>query len=82
MKNIIFLLLLVVSMSACKGKTETTEKTDSVTTEVETPSAATDTVSTNQAAAELYSCPMHPEVKGKKDDECPKCGMALTEPVK
>lgn len=24
-----------------------------------------------------YSCPMHPEVKGKKGDRCPKCGMEL-----
>jgi uncharacterized lipoprotein NlpE involved in copper resistance len=28
-----------------------------------------------------FSCPMHPEVKGKKGAECPKCGMELTEPV-
>ena len=31
---------------------------------------------------QLYTCPMHPEVTGKKGDECPKCGMKLTEPVK
>lgn len=24
-----------------------------------------------------YNCPMHPEVKGKEGDECPKCGMFL-----
>jgi hypothetical protein len=24
-----------------------------------------------------YVCPMHPEVKGVKDEECPKCGMKL-----
>lgn len=30
---------------------------------------------------QLYACPMHPEVTGKKDDKCPKCGMKLTEPV-
>lgn len=83
MKNIIFLSLIVVSMAACKGnKTETTEQTDSVTTEAETPAAAVDTTTTNEAVAELYSCPMHPEVKGAKDSECPKCGMKLTEPVK
>lgn len=82
MKNIIFLSLIVVSMAACKGnKTETTEQTDSVTTEAETP-AAVDTTTTNEAVTELYSCPMHPEVKGQKDSECPKCGMKLTEPVK
>ncbi len=29
----------------------------------------------------LYSCPMHPEVIGKKGDKCSKCGMDLTVPV-
>jgi hypothetical protein len=24
---------------------------------------------------------MHPEVQGKLNDKCPKCGMKLTEPV-
>jgi hypothetical protein len=24
-----------------------------------------------------YSCPMHPEVTGKKGDKCSKCGMEL-----
>lgn len=31
--------------------------------------------------AELYACPMHPEVTGKKGEKCSKCGMELTEPV-
>lgn len=25
----------------------------------------------------MYICPMHPEVKGSKDEKCPKCGMSL-----
>lgn len=29
----------------------------------------------------MYACPMHPEVQGKMDDKCSKCGMKLTEPV-
>ncbi len=29
------------------------------------------------AAAAVYTCPMHPEVKGDKPGKCPKCGMAL-----
>ncbi|MEP6706620.1 MAG: heavy metal translocating P-type ATPase [Pyrinomonadaceae bacterium] len=29
---------------------------------------------------ELYTCPMHPDVRQNKPDSCPKCGMAL-EPV-
>lgn len=31
--------------------------------------------------ATVYACPMHPEVQGKLNDKCPKCGMKLTEPV-
>lgn len=33
-------------------------------------------------AAEMYSCPMHPEVTGKKGDKCSKCGMNLSVEVK
>lgn len=29
----------------------------------------------------MYACPMHPEVQGKMNDKCPKCGMKLTEPI-
>ena len=29
----------------------------------------------------MYACSMHPEVQGKLNDKCPKCGMKLTEPV-
>jgi len=29
----------------------------------------------------IYACPMHPEVQGKLNDKCPKCGMKLTVPV-
>jgi hypothetical protein len=28
-----------------------------------------------------YACSMHPEVQGKMNDKCSKCGMKLTEPV-
>ncbi|MEP7271520.1 MAG: multicopper oxidase domain-containing protein [Acidobacteriota bacterium] len=30
------------------------------------------------AAPEVYTCPMHPEVRSDKPGKCPKCGMALT----
>ena len=29
----------------------------------------------------MYACSMHPEVQGKLNDKCSKCGMDLTEPV-
>lgn len=30
---------------------------------------------------EILACSMHPEVTGKKGEDCSKCGMELTEPV-
>jgi hypothetical protein len=27
--------------------------------------------------SEVYACPMHPEVTGKKGDKCTKCSMDL-----
>jgi hypothetical protein len=32
--------------------------------------------------AEIWACPMHREVQGKSGDACPKCGMALDQPVR
>jgi Heavy metal binding domain len=29
------------------------------------------------SAAQLYTCPMHPDVVQKGPGKCPKCGMAL-----
>ena len=34
-----------------------------------------------ESTSQLYACPMHPEVTGKKGEKCSKCGMELTEPV-
>ncbi len=31
----------------------------------------------NQTMGALYACPMHPDMKGKKGDKCPKCGMEM-----
>ena len=39
---------------------------------------AAKTAHAHAASAEAaYTCPMHPEVKAKKQEPCPKCGMAL-----
>ena len=32
---------------------------------------------TSRVPREIYSCPMHPEVKSDKPGKCPKCGMKL-----
>ncbi|CAM3445096.1 Heavy metal binding domain-containing protein [Flavobacterium longum] len=82
MKNFIFLMLTVLSLTACNSKGSKTESTDQTETTTETSTNAVDTTAVKEPVAELYSCPMHPEVKGEKDSECPKCGMKLTEPVK
>ena len=42
---------------------------------------STEKTPTTESGTELYSCPMHPEVHGKKGEACPECGMELTEPV-
>ena len=43
--------------------------------------AATTNSETTESTSQLYACPMHPEVTGKKGEKCSKCGMELTEPV-
>jgi hypothetical protein len=40
-----------------------------------------DKTKTMENHEKMYACPMHPEVQGKMNDKCPKCGMKLTEPV-
>ena len=34
-----------------------------------------------ETAEQLYACPMHAEITGKKGATCSECGMELTEPV-
>ena len=85
MKKVCFLTLALGStLISCNHKVNN-EVTNPQTQQTDTVVAATDTTtvqtSDNNYAAVLYACPMHPEVQGKKGDECPKCGMKLTEPV-
>ena len=83
MKKIIFLSLIVFSLTACNSKSSKTESTTPTEPQkTETNEKVVDSTAESKSVEQLYSCPMHPEVKGKKDAECPKCGMALTEPVK
>jgi membrane fusion protein, copper/silver efflux system len=64
MKRITFALMIAAALlpAACNRKNEAPAAT---TTQVE------------QAAADVYLCPMHPTVKSDKPGSCPICGMAL-----
>ncbi|WP_339657884.1 DUF3347 domain-containing protein [Flavobacterium frigidarium] len=67
MKNLVKLglLSLVLTIASCKDN----------------KANASDDNKEMVADNELYSCPMHPEVTGKKGDTCTECGMKLTEKV-
>ena len=68
MKKILFsVLLMALIVASCNSKSKSTESSNSEKTEMGT---------------KKYSCPMHPEVQGKLDDKCPKCGMKLNVEVK
>jgi hypothetical protein len=56
--------------------------TDSTKSETATGATTTETAANTTSTEQLYACPMHPEVMGKKGEKCSKCGMELTEPVK
>lgn len=83
MKNKIFsALILAFIVVSCNQKKEVT--TDSHTIEDNTTmsdSTSMENPSDEMDESKMYSCPMHPEVHGKMNDKCPKCGMKLTEPV-
>lgn len=69
MKKIIFsTLIMAVLFSACNSKNKETTATEAAS-------------ATSQNDSQLFACPMHTEVTGKKGDKCSKCGMELTEPV-
>jgi hypothetical protein len=80
MKKLICLSFIVSFAMGCKKTETTTSETKSATADT-TTAVATDTTKVEKGEAGLYACPMHPEVTGKKDEKCPKCGMSLNVPV-
>jgi hypothetical protein len=67
MKNIILSSIAFAFLfTACNQKNKQDETTNS---------------ETSKSSSEQYNCPMHPEITGKKEEACSKCGMELTEPV-
>jgi hypothetical protein len=95
MKKIIFsaLLLALVTVS-CNQKTResTTDHSnmmsnDTTMMDKNGTMMSNDTTMMNDKTkmmnnqTKIYACPMHPEVQGKLNDKCSKCGMKLTVPV-
>ena len=75
-QSISVLILSIVFLTACGSKNDKPKEETTTTTK------ETKVEESKPVAEELYSCSMHPEVKGKKGDKCPKCGMFLDVPVK
>lgn len=72
-------------LTSCNQKTKEETKEETTVTTVETDTVVdTDTTMTDHSKmdhSKMYACSMHPEVQGKLNDKCSKCGMDLTEPV-
>ncbi|MFA6274079.1 MAG: DUF3347 domain-containing protein [Candidatus Paceibacterota bacterium] len=66
MKTLFLTAFLAITIVSCNNKAKETE---------------TNATETQADSNELFACPMHPEVTGKKGEKCSKCGMELTEPV-
>jgi len=80
MKQIIpALLLFSIAIISCNSHKD---KPKEQTTTVETKTVETKAEESKPVADSLFSCSMHPEVRGKKSDKCSKCGMFLTAPLK
>lgn len=81
MKNVILsALAMVFVLIACNSNSDKAKET--TPTETTTSDTTTKKEIMNPVAEQLFACQMHPEVIGKKDEKCHKCGMKLTEPVK
>ena len=74
-KTITSILIIAAITTSCENSTTSTTKT-------ETRKTVIDTMPAQPQISEVFACPMHPEVTGKKGDKCPKCEMELTVPVK
>lgn len=61
------LIATLLALIACKNNQAQQESS--------TPTS----VSSEPGSEAVYACSMHPEIKGKKGDNCSKCGMSLTE---
>ena len=73
-------IVLAFVFIACNSKSDKAKETSPAETKIMDTTTKPEVM--KPVAEQLYACPMHPEVIGKKDEKCSKCGMKLTEPVK
>lgn len=79
--RVLVLVLAVVLVAGCTPKTP--KKAAPATKAPAAQSAVKEAPATAaaqpkaQPAAEVWTCPMHPEVREAKAGKCPKCGMDL-----
>ncbi|WP_310555067.1 heavy metal-binding domain-containing protein [Flavobacterium sp.] len=88
MKKIIFSAIIMASvLVSCNQKNKEGATDDSHMMGNDSTMMDNDTTMMNDKTKtmenheKMYACPMHPEVQGKLNDKCSKCGMDLTEPV-
>ena len=79
-KIILSASVMAFVLIACNSNNDKTKETKS--TETTMMDSTTNLAVMHHEAEQLYACSMHPEVIGKKDEKCSKCGMKLTVPVK
>ena len=77
-KIILSASVMAFVLIACNSNNDKTIKS----TETTMMDSTTNPAVMQHEAEQLYACSMHPEVIGKKDEKCSKCGMKLTVPVK
>ncbi|TGE03530.1 MULTISPECIES: heavy metal-binding domain-containing protein [Hymenobacter] len=82
MKKLLFLGLVLTSLSAtlssCSDNKGTAETSTAAGTNATSDSTATPSGNPGPGiAAETYTCTMHPEIIANEPGKCPKCGMDL-----
>ena len=89
MKNsILAMIVMAFVLVSCNQKNKKNEPLNNIMMENDSTMHMTDSTLTNHDSkmmnenTKLYACPMHPEVQGKLNDKCSKCGMKLTVEVK
>lgn len=88
MKNKIFsAIVMAFVLVSCNQQGKKDGTTESRKPHHDSRMTKNDTIAHSQSAeadgqhGTLFACEMHPEIQGKKEDKCSKCGMKLSEPV-